>query len=84
MCAHEVVAYRAFFVVVASLSSLLNFYSTGKPMPAGEVILLRTLVTILTQESIHDSEILRVMKRAYDRAIELGVGCFFSEGEVGK
>ncbi|KAA0034853.1 TPR repeat-containing protein ZIP4 [Cucumis melo var. makuwa] len=70
------------FPKVASLSSLLNFYSTGKPMPAGEVILLRTLVTILTQESIHDSEILRVMKRAYDRAIELGVGCFFSEGEV--
>lgn len=84
LSAHEAVACRAFPVAVASLSSLLDFYPTGKSMPAREVVVLRTLVTILTQESSDDSEILRVLKRACDRAIELGAGCFFGEAEVGK
>lgn len=84
LSAHEAVACRAFPVAVSSLSSLLDFYSTGKSMPAREVVVLRTLVTILTQESNDDSEVLRVMKRACDRANELGSGCFFGEGEVGK
>ncbi|XP_038889675.1 TPR repeat-containing protein ZIP4 isoform X1 [Benincasa hispida] len=84
LSAHEAVACRAFPVAVASLSSLLDFYSTGKSMPAREVVVLRTLVTILTQEPNDDSEILRVLKRACDRAVELGAGCFFGEAEVGK
>ncbi|XP_022991515.1 TPR repeat-containing protein ZIP4 isoform X1 [Cucurbita maxima] len=84
LSAHEAVACRAFPVAVASLSSLLDFYSTGKSMIAREVVVLRTLVTILTQEPSDDSEIFGVLKRACDRAIELGARCFFGEGEVGK
>lgn len=84
LSAHEAVACRAFPVAVASLNSLLDFYSTGKSIPTREVIVLRTLVTILTQESNDDSAILRVLKRACDRAVELGAGCFFGEAEVGK
>lgn len=84
LSSHEAVACRAFPVAVASLSSLLGFYSPGKPMPAREVVVLRTLVTILTQETSDDLEILKAMKRACERAMELGSGCFFGEGEVGR
>lgn len=83
LSAHEAVACRALPVAVASLSVLLNFYSSGKPMPTSEVIVLRTLVTILTQDSGHDSEVLKYMKRVHSRLSELGPDNLFGKGEVG-
>lgn len=83
LSAHEAVACRALPVAVASLSVLLNFYSSGKPMPTSEVIVLRTLVTILTQDPGHDSEVLKYMKRAHTRLSELGPDSFLGKCEVG-
>ncbi|CBI23333.3 unnamed protein product, partial [Vitis vinifera] len=81
---HEAIACRAIPVAVASLANLLNFYSSGKPMPTTEVAVLRTLVTILTQDSGYEQEILKFMKRAHLRISELGPDCFFGKGEVGR
>ncbi|KAK3011529.1 hypothetical protein RJ639_011569 [Escallonia herrerae] len=84
LSAHEAVACRALPVAVASLALLLNFYSMGKPMPTTEVIVLRTLVTILTQGAGNESEVLKYMKRAHARLTELGPDSFFGKGESGK
>ncbi|CAB4321418.1 unnamed protein product [Prunus armeniaca] len=84
LAAHEAVACRALAVAVASLSNLLNFYAPGKSMPATEVVVLRTLVTILTQEPGNELEALKFVKRVHDRASELGSDCFFGTGEVGR
>ncbi|XP_027156276.1 TPR repeat-containing protein ZIP4-like [Coffea eugenioides] len=84
LSAHEAVACQSLPVAVASLSHLLNFYSLGKPMPAMEVAVFRTLVTILTKETGHASDILQYIKRALDRVSEIGADCFFGKGEVGK
>lgn len=84
LAAHEAVACHALSVAVASLSNLLNFYNSGKPMPTKEVVVLRTLITILSQDSGNESEVLKYMKRAHARTSELGPGCFFGKEEVGR
>ncbi|XP_062081375.1 TPR repeat-containing protein ZIP4 [Humulus lupulus] len=84
LAAHEAIACHVFPVAVASLSNLLNFYVTGKSMPTTEVVVLRTLVSILSQESNNEQEILKFLKWAYNRASELGLDCFFGKGEVGR
>ncbi|KAK9280893.1 hypothetical protein L1049_003784 [Liquidambar formosana] len=84
LSAHEAIACRALPVAVASLSNLLNFYSSGKPMPTMEVVVLRTLVTILTQDPGNESEALKFLKRAHTRMSELGAECFFGKWEVGR
>ncbi|GAV68384.1 SPO22 domain-containing protein [Cephalotus follicularis] len=84
LAAHEAVACRALPVAVASLSNVLNFYPSGKAMPTTEVVVLRTLITILTQEPGNEPEVLKFMKRAQARASELGPDCFFGNKEVGK
>lgn len=84
LAAHEAVACRALSVAVASLSNLLSFYAPGKSMPTTEVVVLRTLVTILTQEPGNELEALKFVKRVHTRASELGPDCFFGTGEVGR
>ncbi|XP_050364192.1 TPR repeat-containing protein ZIP4 [Argentina anserina] len=84
LAAHEAVACRALSIAVAALSSLLNFYAPGKSLPTSEVVVLRTLVTILTQEPGNELEALRFVKRVHNRASELGPNCFFGTGEVGR
>ncbi|KAJ8748145.1 hypothetical protein K2173_000553 [Erythroxylum novogranatense] len=84
LSAHEAVACHAFPVAVASLSNLLNFYTSGKPMPTTEVVVLRTLVTILSQGPGNEPEVLKFMKRAHARVSELGTRCFFGKDETGK
>ncbi|CAK7349217.1 unnamed protein product [Dovyalis caffra] len=84
LSAHEAVACRALPVAISSLSSLLNFYTSGRPMPTTEVIVLRTLITILIQDPGNELEVLEFMKRAHDRASELGTGCFFGKEEAGR
>ncbi|XP_007049536.2 PREDICTED: TPR repeat-containing protein ZIP4 [Theobroma cacao] len=84
LSAHEAVASRALPVAVAALSKLLNFYTSGKPMPTAEVVVLRTLVTVLSQDLGKEPEVLKFLKQAYDRASKLGADCFFGKGEVGR
>lgn len=84
LSAHEAIACHVLPVAVAALSNLLNFYATGKSMPTTEAVVLRTLVTILSQEPRNELEILKFVKRAYNRASELGPDCFFGKGEVGR
>lgn len=84
LAAHEAVACRALPVTVASLSNLLNFYNSGASMPTSEVVVLRTLVTILTQDSGYEAEALKYLKRAHARASQLGLDCFFGKEEVGR
>lgn len=84
LSAHEAVASHALPVAAAALSNFLNFYTSGKPMPIAEVVVLRTLVTILSQDLGKESEILKFIKKAYTRASEIGADCFFGKGEVGK
>lgn len=84
LSAHEAIACHVLPVAVAALSNLLDFYVTGKSMPTTEVVVLRTLVTIISQEPNNEQEVLKFVKRAYNRASELGPDCFFGKGEVGK
>lgn len=84
LSAHEAVACHALTVAVASLSSMLNFYASGKSMPTAEVTVLRTLVTVLSQEQGNEQQVLKFLKRAHTRASELGPDCFFGKEEVGK
>ncbi|XP_022891738.1 TPR repeat-containing protein ZIP4 [Olea europaea var. sylvestris] len=84
LSAHEAVACSSLSAATASLSHLLNFYSSGKPMPTNEVVVFRTLVTILIQDSSNDSDILKHLNRAYQRLSELGPELFFGKGEVGR
>lgn len=53
-------------------------------MPTTEVVVLRTLVTILTQEPGNESEILKYVKQAHTRASELGPDSFFGKEEAGR
>lgn len=53
-------------------------------MPTDEVVVFRTLVTILTQDPGNDSDILKHMKKVHDRLAEIGPDCFFGKGEVGR
>ncbi|XP_022771583.1 TPR repeat-containing protein ZIP4 [Durio zibethinus] len=84
LSAHEAVASRALPVAASALSNLLNFYTSGKTMPIAEVIVLRTLVTILSQDLGKEAEVLKFLKKAHNRASELGADCFFGKGEVGR
>ncbi|KAM7527519.1 hypothetical protein LguiB_030929 [Lonicera macranthoides] len=84
LSAHEAISCRALPVAVASLSLLLNFYSSLKPMPTTEVIVLRTLVTILVQDPGNEPEVLKYIKQAYKRLSELGPDGFLGKGEVGR
>lgn len=84
LSAHEAVACHALPVAVSALSNLLNFYALGKSYSTPEVVVLRTLVTILTQESGNELEALKFVKRAHNRASELGSDCFFGKGDIGK
>ncbi|KAF5746242.1 TPR repeat-containing protein ZIP4 isoform X1 [Tripterygium wilfordii] len=84
LSAHEAIACCAFPVAIASLSNLLNFYTSGKPMPMTEVVVLRTLVTILTHERGNELEVLKFLKRVHARASQVGHDCFYGNGEVGK
>ncbi|KAK4375010.1 hypothetical protein RND71_005687 [Anisodus tanguticus] len=79
LAAHEAIACRCLPVAVASLSLLLNFYSTGKQMPTTEVVVFRTLVTILSQDPQNDSDILKQMKRAHSRLCEMGAEKYFGK-----
>ncbi|KAH7576542.1 hypothetical protein JRO89_XS01G0104400 [Xanthoceras sorbifolium] len=84
LSAHEAVACHALPVAVAALSNLLSFYASQTSMPTTEVVVLRTLVTILTQEPGNVSAVLKYSKRAHARASELGPDCFFGKEEVGR
>lgn len=84
LSAHEAIACRALSVAVDSLSRLLTFFSSGKPMPTTEVIVFRTLITILIQQPENENEVLKYMKRAHSRFSELGPERFFGTGEVGR
>ena len=84
LSAHEAVASRALPVAAAALSNFLNFYTSGKPMLIGEVVVLRTLVTILSQDLGKEAEVLKFLKKAHNRASEIGADCFFGKGEVGR
>ncbi|KAL8206134.1 hypothetical protein R6Q57_009685 [Mikania cordata] len=84
LSAHEAIACRALSVAVDSLSRLLTFFSTGKPMPTTEVIVFRTLITILIQQPQNENEVLKYMKRAHSRFSDLGPERFFGTGEVGR
>lgn len=84
LSAHEAIACRAPSVAVASLSNLLNFYTSGKTMPSTEVEAFRTLITILNTDPGNESEVLKFMKWAHGRVSELGCESFFGKGEVGR
>lgn len=84
LSAHEAVACHALPVAVASLSSMLNFYASGRSMPTAEVTVLRTLVTVLSQEPGNEQQVHKFLKHAYSRASELGPDCFFGKEEVGR
>ncbi|KAJ4949737.1 hypothetical protein NE237_014315 [Protea cynaroides] len=84
LSAHEAIACQSLPVAVESLTNLLNFYSLGKSMPTPEVVVLRTLVTILSQEPTNEKEILKFAKQAKKRICELGPESFFGKGEVGR
>lgn len=83
LSAHEAIASRAIPVAVASLSTLLNFYASSKSVTSStEVVVLRTLITILSQDSGNESEIVKYLTHAHSRASELGADCFFGNGEI--
>ncbi|XWS31168.1 hypothetical protein CRYUN_Cryun23aG0053900 [Craigia yunnanensis] len=84
LSAHEAVASRALPVAAPALSNFLNLYTSGKPMPIGEVVVLRTLVTILSQDLGKEAEVLKFLKKAHNRASEIGADCFFGKGEIGR
>ncbi|CAI9107255.1 OLC1v1006573C1 [Oldenlandia corymbosa var. corymbosa] len=84
LAAHEAIASQSLPVAVASLSNLLNFYSSGKTLPTNEVVVFRTLVTLLTQGPGDASEILKYINRALERVSMIGSDFFFGKGEVGR
>ncbi|KAK4778760.1 hypothetical protein SAY86_006288 [Trapa natans] len=84
LAAHEAIACHAFPVAVASLSNLIGFYASGKTIPTPEIVVFRTLVTILTNDQCNEPEILKYIKEAHSRASEVGSSCFFGEGEVAR
>lgn len=84
LSAHEAIACHALPVAVVALLNLLNFFTTGKSMPIAEIVVLRSMVTILSQEPSKELEVLKFVKRAHNRATELGPDLFFGKGEVGR
>lgn len=53
-------------------------------MPTTEIVVLRTLVTILIQQPGNELEVVKFIKRAHNRASELGSDLFFGKGEIGR
>ncbi|KAJ0253938.1 TPR repeat-containing protein ZIP4 [Hirschfeldia incana] len=84
LAAHEAISCQALPVAVASLSKYLSFYISGKNMPTTEVVVFRTLVSLLTQDAGSETEALKFMSQAQSRASKLGTECFFGSGETGK
>ncbi|CAM8902113.1 unnamed protein product [Rhodiola kirilowii] len=84
LSAYEAVACHALSVAVASLSNLLDLYSSGNPMATPEVVVLRTIVTILSQSDGQEPEILKFIKHAHTRMSVLGAENFFGKGENGR
>lgn len=84
LSAHEAVACHALPVAVASLSSMLNFFASGKSMPTAEVTVVRTLLTVLSQEPGNEQQVVKFLKHAYTRASEIGPDFFFGKEEVGR
>ncbi|CAA7058930.1 unnamed protein product [Microthlaspi erraticum] len=84
LSAHEAISCQALPVAIASLSKFLSFYIAGKTMPTTEVVVFRTLVTILTQDIGSETEALNFLLQAQSRASKLGTECFFGSGETGK
>ncbi|CAI0390547.1 unnamed protein product [Linum tenue] len=84
LASHEAIASRALQVAASSLSNLLDCYTSGNPMPATEVVVFRSLVTILSQEPGNEQQVLKYMKWGHSRASELGKECFYGKDEVGK
>lgn len=52
-------------------------------MPVNEVVVFRTLVTILSQDPTDETNVLKHMKRALARQTEVGPDLFFGKSEVG-
>ncbi|XP_027929781.1 TPR repeat-containing protein ZIP4 [Vigna unguiculata] len=84
LSAHEAVACHALPVAVASLSSMLKFYASGKSMPTAEVTVVRTLLTVLSQEPGNEQQVIKFLKHAHTRASEIGPDFFFGKEEVGR
>ncbi|MCL7036104.1 hypothetical protein MKW94_004711 [Papaver nudicaule] len=84
LAAHEAIACRALPVAVAFLSALLSLYSHGKPMSTPEVVVLRTLLSLLSQDMGDETEVLKFMKHAHIRMKEIGPENFLGKGEVGR
>lgn len=84
LAAHEAIACHSLPVAAASLSNLLDFYASGKPMPTAEIVVFRTLVTIMTHGPGNEPEILKYIKQAHSRASEMGPDCFFGKGDVAR
>ncbi|EOA12865.1 hypothetical protein CARUB_v10025833mg [Capsella rubella] len=84
LSAHEAISCQALPVAVASLSKFLSFHISGKTMPTTEVVVFRTLVTILTQDIGSETEALEFMLQAQSRSAKIGAECFFGSGETGK
>ena len=53
-------------------------------MPTAEVTVVRTLVTVLSQELGNEQQVFKFLKHAHTRAAELGPDCFFGKEEVGR
>ncbi|PNX92871.1 ATP-dependent DNA helicase PIF1 [Trifolium pratense] len=51
-------------------------------MPTAEVTVMRTLVTVVSQEPGNEQKVLKSLKHAHTRASELGPYCFFGKTEV--
>ncbi|CAH9138690.1 unnamed protein product [Cuscuta epithymum] len=84
LAAHEATACHSLPVAIASFSHILDFYSAGKSIQTSEVVIFRTLIELLSQDRNSDSDILKIVKRAYARMCELGPKAFFGNGEVGR
>ncbi|KAF5207276.1 Tpr repeat-containing protein zip4, partial [Thalictrum thalictroides] len=84
LSAHEAIASNALTVAIAALSNLLSLYSCGQVMSTPEVEVIRTLITILSQKSGNEPEILKVTKQARTRMFEVSPEKFLGKGEVGR
>ncbi|PPD87633.1 hypothetical protein GOBAR_DD15402 [Gossypium barbadense] len=72
-------------IICAFLKVLFHsMYGTLNTQFDTEVVVLRTLVTILSQDLDKEAEVLKFLKQAHKRASELGAESFFGKGEVGR
>lgn len=61
---------------------MLDSYASWKSIPTAEVTVMRTLFTVLSQESNNEHKVLKTLKHAHSRASERGSDCFFRKEEV--